>query len=56
MKYIVCEHCGATLDFGEKCNCLEEKESKLNQLLSLLSQESDGQLTIGGQTSEYYKN
>jgi hypothetical protein len=27
MKYRVCPHCGVHLDFGEKCDCQNEKES-----------------------------
>jgi hypothetical protein len=25
MKYRICEYCGANLDYGEKCDCQEEK-------------------------------
>ena len=25
MRYVVCPHCGANLDFGEKCDCTKEK-------------------------------
>ena len=27
-KYRVCEHCGAHLDFGERCDCLECRRSQ----------------------------
>lgn len=23
MKFVTCEHCGASLDFGERCDCME---------------------------------
>ncbi|MDF2543443.1 MAG: hypothetical protein K0S47_3161 [Herbinix sp.] len=46
MKFIECEHCGASLDFGEKCSCFDEKEIKLNQLMALFTQSSDGQITL----------
>ena len=26
MKYWTCPKCGANLDFGEKCDCKEEKD------------------------------
>lgn len=28
MKYQVCEHCGAALDFGERCDCTKEEKNK----------------------------
>lgn len=46
MKFKECEHCGAALDFGEKCTCKKEKQKKLNKILSLLSTEEDGQVKI----------
>lgn len=26
-QFVVCELCGANLDFGEKCDCQKEKEA-----------------------------
>jgi len=26
MKYRICPHCGAHLDYGEKCDCEEKRE------------------------------
>lgn len=26
MQYQTCPHCGAHLDFGERCNCRDKKE------------------------------
>ncbi len=28
MKYAVCPHCGAHLDFGECCDCEEQKAKR----------------------------
>lgn len=28
MKCMICEHCGASLDFGEKCDCRENEERR----------------------------
>lgn len=55
MKFKECECCGASLDFGERCECEEIKETKLNELLSLFNQDEDGQLILGGQY-EHSKN
>lgn len=30
MNHITCPHCGANLDFGEKCDCEREKNSQVN--------------------------
>ena len=46
MKYKECEYCGAALDFGEKCDCLEESEIKRKRINALLNQESNGQISI----------
>lgn len=46
MKYRECRHCGASLDFGEKCNCREQKENKEKILSELFKQESNGQFNI----------
>jgi hypothetical protein len=56
MKYRECEHCGASLDFGEKCNCIEESEAKKKQYESLFCLDADGQIKFGGMKSEYIKN
>jgi hypothetical protein len=48
MKFQECEHCGAALDFGEKCNCQEESELKRKQYESLFCIDADGQYKIGG--------
>lgn len=29
MKFKECEYCGATLDFGEKCNCIENEIDRI---------------------------
>jgi hypothetical protein len=57
MNYKECKYCKAALDFGEKCNCQEEKELKMKELESLFCVDTDGQLTlIGGYQNEYSKN
>lgn len=46
MKFIECEHCGSSLDFGEKCNCLEEKELNQKELSLLMEEEQNGQIKL----------
>lgn len=46
MKFIVCEHCGASLDFGEKCDCLRLKELQKNELSKSIEEEKSGQLKL----------
>ena len=31
MKYVICENCGAHLDFNEKCDCIESAEKRLEK-------------------------
>lgn len=40
----ICEHCGATLDPGERCTCEKEIEKYKNKLLSLTKADDRGQL------------
>lgn len=47
MSYFwTCRHCGANLDSGEKCNCLEEKEKKLAKIMSYLIPDDTGQMRM----------
>ena len=41
-----CPFCGFYLDYGEKCDCREEKKQKLEKMESLLSSDSDGQIKL----------
>ena len=49
MNYI-CEHCGAYLDPGEKCDCMDEKKQMIEKIMGFLIPSDDGQfcLNIGG--------
>lgn len=29
MKFVTCEHCGASLDFGERCDCLKDDNKSI---------------------------
>ncbi len=44
MKYIVCQICGAHLDFGEKCTCIKEAAKYENKIAALTKYEKNGQL------------
>lgn len=44
MKYRSCERCGASLDFGEKCDCMEEeriRERKIENYIRTTFVEDD---------------
>lgn len=43
-----CPLCGAYLDFGEKCDCREEKDKNIKKIASVLTESSDGQIALGG--------
>ena len=45
-----CEQCGAYLDPGEHCDCKEEEQQKVSELMSMMLMSDDGQfvLNIGG--------
>lgn len=44
-KY-VCRSCGANLDPGEKCDCMEKRKETENLRKQLFIQEKDGQFTL----------
>lgn len=46
MKYRTCHLCGATLDFGEKCDCKAKKEEEIKRLAALYKTSDDGQMEI----------
>lgn len=48
MYFNVCKNCGANLDPGEKCDCREEKQKRLSFFENVFSEDSDGQMVIGG--------
>lgn len=46
MRKYICKHCGAHLDPGEHCDCVE-KQAIANQVwISLVKQRNDGQFTM----------
>ena len=45
MSYI-CEHCGAHLDPGEKCDCIAESEELRKRWESMIRTGKDGQQTF----------
>ena len=42
MNYI-CEHCGAYLDPGEKCDCMDEKKKNIERIMEFLIPSDSGQ-------------
>ena len=50
MKYHVCNHCGAFLDHGEKCDCQEEENKKIFKIEKYVrenyKQQKDGQMEM----------
>jgi hypothetical protein len=57
MKYLVCEYCGAHLDYSEKCDCITERGRKANRIeeyKQLFNTGESGQLEIklGGMANE----
>ena len=45
-----CDECGAYLDPGEHCDCMEERELKIREVMNMLLMAEDGQyvLNVGG--------
>ena len=43
MEYI-CKQCGAHLDPGEHCDCREEKDLKIREMMDMLLISEDGQM------------
>ena len=41
-----CAYCGATLDPGERCECIAEKEERRKQYESMTKKDKDGQITF----------
>ena len=48
-----CEHCNARLDPGEKCDCRDEKKIKMNQMLSLVTEDNHGQIRLKLEDMQY---
>lgn len=46
MIYRECEYCGANLDPGERCDCLERARNRKNHLMSLFESDGSGQLVM----------
>ena len=46
MYYRTCHLCGANLDPGERCDCMEEKEKTAKKYEELLTSESNGQMIL----------
>lgn len=44
MHRYICEHCGAYLDAGEKCDCRANMEQKKKVYREILSTEKNGQM------------
>lgn len=41
-----CEYCGASLDFGEKCDCIAETEERRKRWESMIKTGNNGQQTF----------
>lgn len=46
MIYRECEYCGANLDPGERCDCLERARNRKSRLMSLFESDGSGQLVM----------
>lgn len=46
MYYNVCEHCGANLDPGERCDCTELEQKEEERIGRLLIVRDDGQMQL----------
>ena len=46
MYFTECEHCGAALDPGEKCTCIQEREEQTQKLLKIMKIETDKQYKL----------
>lgn len=44
--YNVCEFCGAKLDPGESCDCMERKKIQEESFLEMIASEDNGQMVI----------
>lgn len=57
MYFHVCEHCGAHLDPGEPCDCLERFRNKKDDYMALFESDSNGQIRMKVEgENENYKN
>lgn len=52
MYFNVCKNRGANLDPGEKCDCREQEQKRFRFFESVFSEDSDGQMVIGGLFNE----
>ena len=55
MNYI-CEHCGAYLDPGEKCDCMDEKKQREERLFAMMQEGADGQILFNLEVMQYAGN
>lgn len=51
-----CEHCGAYLDPGERCDCQDEKKQKVERLFSMITEGTDGQIQFNLEVMRYAGN
>jgi len=43
-----CKRCGCSLDPGERCDCQDSKNKYIALIEHVLSEDKDGQITLGG--------
>ena len=55
MYFLVCKNCGANLEPGEKCDCMDRMQKVIRIFDKVLSEEPDGQIRIGGLFDEQKK-
>lgn len=46
MKFRTCPECGASLDFGERCDCRRESEERARKWEQLTKTEHGGQIAM----------
>lgn len=52
MYYRVCPICHAHLDPGEKCDCVEERNRKNEEMMKMLFTDKSGQIRLIGSKEE----
>lgn len=54
-QFKTCDCCGASLDFGERCECIDRTKKNTEIFEQLLTLGSDNQYIYGGMDIENYK-
>ena len=54
--YDTCDICGANIDPGEKCDCMENRIIQVNYFTKLFDSDRDGQIRMKVEDFEYARN